>query len=149
MNFEGGNAGATSIHAKSHNADKAFVLQKPGNTPWANNMGQKLPQIVWYKFPQALKVGKFAFASRIDCCLKQSPRSFEFVGSNDCKHWKSLLSINTQFTKKAQEKVWTIPKDNRQTFSCFGIRVTKVSSGPFAAIQNFKMWMEGKRRKDF
>ena len=37
---------------------------------------------------------------------------------------------------------WTLTKQSRQMFSCYGIRVNKVTRGPFAAIQNLKMWRE-------
>ena len=142
MPFKGGRADATSIHAASHAAADAFIPQAPGKYPWANNAKSKFPVSVWYKFPVYVKVARVKFSSRRDCCLNQSPTRFQVIGSNDCKTWKAVATFTAKFTKPNEEKSFTIPKSRRRTLSCWGIKVYKVTSGPYAAIQNMKIWRE-------
>jgi len=145
IDYEGGNAGATSSLG-GHGPSQAFELNlwKGAYLPWANLNTAKMPQTVWYDFPTKATVAKFAFSSRSDCCLEQSPLEFQFVGSDDCANWKVIESYKTQFTKMSQEKSWTIPMESTNPYKCFGIKVLKVKSGAFAAIQHLKLWTEEK-----
>ena len=140
--LKGGNAGATSSLA-NHDASQAFVGNHKWQgrfLPWANLNTAKMPQTVWYQFPKAIQVARFAFSSRSVAGLEQAPTEFEFVGSNDCKNWNVIQTYKTQFTKLDQEKSWTIPSEARGYFKCYGIKVIKVKSGVYASLQLFKMW---------
>ena len=134
--LKGGNAGATSS-LKTHPPIQAFNDAK---IPWANLNTAKMPQTVWYQFPEAIQVARFAFSSRGGCCLDQAPLEFEFVASNDCKNWIVIQGFKTQFTKLKQEKSWMIPAESRGIFKCYGIKVKKVKSGVYTSIAHFKMW---------
>ena len=141
ISFKDGSAGASSSLA-GHSPNQAFELGlwKSLYHPWANLNTAKFPHTVWYKFPKAIEVGKFEFSSRGRCCLEQAPLEFQFVGSNDCKTWTTIQSYQTKFTKLNEVKSWTIPASSRRVFQCYGIKVTKVSSGVYASIKHFKMW---------
>ena len=142
--LKGGKAGASSS-LKNHGPQQAFKGGvKSGGVflPWTNLNTFKFPHSVWYHFPELIKVGKFSFSSRKKSGLEQSPLEFQFIGSNDCKTWSSIQSYKTKFTKLDQVKTWTIPVKSRKTFRCYGIKVTKVTKGIYAAIKHFKMWRE-------
>ena len=120
----------------------AFSPQTKGKHPWANKKSNKFPVVVWSKLPGKVTIAKFSFASRSDGYTFQSPTVFELVGSEDCERWKVIDKFSTKFTKKNEVKTWYIPKNKRKSFSCIGIKVHKVTKGPYAAIQNLKMWKE-------
>merc|ERR1719431_41219 len=135
--LSGGTPGASSIHASDFSALNAF---KSSGEPWANRGSAKFPHTVWYNFPKAIKVAKFQFSSRVDCCVHQSITEFQLVGSNDCTSWTVIQSYNTQFNSLGQKKSWTIPDALRKSFNCYGVRVTKVASGSWAAINNLEFY---------
>ena len=122
--YKGGNAGATTSLG-GHGASQAFELGlwKGDYLPWANLNTAKLPQTVWYQFPQAIKVAKFAFSSRDSCCMEQAPLEFQFVASNDGKNWKVLQTLKTKFTKNKEEKSWIIPANVRALYQFYGIPI--------------------------
>jgi len=144
INWNKGTSGATSIYSSTHSSLMAFVKQIRGSAPWSNAANVKLPVIVWSKLQMNVKVARLSFASRIDrCCwLHQSPTDFELVGSNDCQSWVSIAQYHTKWSRGNQVQTWDVPKDKRKSFSCIGIRVNRVHSGPHAAIQGLRMWAE-------
>ena len=142
VSFECGSAGATSVYDPNHTPDHAFEMNtlKLPYSPWANRAADKLPQTVWYKFPKALTIAKFGFSSRDRCCLDQSPLEFQFVGSNDCKNWRVIQTLETKFTTLGEAKQWVIPSNLRATFYCFGIKTLKTTHKIHSAIKHMKMW---------
>jgi len=144
VDYAGGAAGASSFLA-GHTPQQAFALSSMKGTeyPWANLNTAKFPHTVWYKFPRAIQVAKFGFSSRYRGWLEQAPQEFQFVGSDDCTHWKTIASYKTQFTKLREEKTWTIPPEARGMYHCYGVKVTKVKSGVYTSITRMKMWMQG------
>ena len=110
-------------------------------------MNVNLPQTVWHKFTKSIKVAKFSFSSRsVPNGLDQSPKEFEFVGSNDCQSWTVIgdSKYQTTFTGLNQEMVWEIPPKARKRYKCYGIKVYEVASGGnVVAIKKMKMWREG------
>merc|ERR1719383_1056463 len=144
VDYVGGAAGASSFLA-GHTPQQAFALASMKGTeyPWANLNTAKFPHTIWYKFPKAIQVAKFGFSSRYRGWLEQAPQEFQFVGSDDCTHWKTIASYKTQFTKLREEKTWTIPPEARGMYRCYGVKVTKVKSGVYTSITRMKMWMQG------
>ena len=137
-----GNPGATSILAtKLHPPSHAFALGIIGDyRPWANQASDPLPQTVWWQFYQSVIVVKFAFSSRDERLLEQSPRKFEFVASNDGTDWTVLQTYETEFTELSQEKEFLVPAEAQGPFIYYGIRTLEVTSGPQVAIKRLKMW---------
>ena len=107
-------------------------------------MNVNLPQTVWHKFTKSIKVAKFSFSSgSVQNGLDQSPKEFEFVGSNDCQSWAVIggTKYQTTFTGINQEMVWEIPPKARKRYKCYGIKVYEVASGGnVVAIKKMKMW---------
>jgi len=143
VSFSGGSAGASSSLG-GHAPAQAFELDAwKGKSiyPWANLNTESFPHTVWYNFPHAIEVAQFAFSSRDGpCCLEQSPTEFQLLGSNDCQAWNFIGVYRTKFTSFKQEKLWTIPVSLRKSYKCYGVKVTKVTSGVYAAIQHLKFY---------
>ncbi|CAL4067535.1 unnamed protein product, partial [Meganyctiphanes norvegica] len=87
---------------------------------------------IWWKFPLAMKVVKFSFASRDGkLTVSDGATKFEFWGSNhpDCSIkacWISLYEDNTgtPFTLDNTPKEHTL--NNDEAFICYGITVNEV-----------------------
>jgi len=145
VSFDGGSAGASSS-LRGHGPAQAFELDAwKGKSiyPWANLHTESFPHTVWYNFPHAIEVAQFAFSSRDDGApagVMQSPTEFQLLGSNDCQAWNFIGDYRTTFTSLKQEKLWTIPVERRRSYKCYGVKVTKVTSGPYAAIQHLKFY---------
>merc|ERR1712055_715302 len=93
--------------------------------------------------PDKVRVASLSFSSRSQSeNLDQSPTDFELVGSDNCEDWTSISSFQTQFTKVSEVQSWDVAVDERKAFRCVGIKVNKVGSGRFAAIQGLKMYAE-------
>jgi len=142
VSFSGGSAGASSSLG-GHAPAQAFELDAwKGKSiyPWANLNTESFPHTVWYNFPHAIEVAQFAFSSRDDMHLQQSPTEFQLLGSNDCQAWTFIEVYRTKFTSLKQEKLWTVPVERRRSYKCYGIKVTQVTSGVYAAIQHLKFY---------
>ena len=73
--------------------------------------------------------------------MKNNPIDFDLVGSNDCKSWSALKEVKMEdWSGNDVEKSWTLSEDNQKAFSCYGIRVNKISGNNCAGIQNIRMW---------
>ena len=142
ISFNGGEAGASSQHASDHGPDNAFQLGiwSGDYYPWANLGAADFPHTVWYRFPKPVEVGKFSFSSRDDHMVEQSPRKFDFVGSDDCETWTAIQSYETEFTKLSETKEWTIPAGSRISFRCYGVRVAESGDTTHVAIKHMQMW---------
>jgi len=146
IDWEQGRPGASSQYDSHNNINRAF---QSASHPWANAKSDKFPVMVWNRFPDkwlesGLRVASFSFSSKRKDWkrLEQSPTDFELVGSDHCKDWTSISSFQPKFTKAYEVKSWDVAVDERKAFRCIGIKINKVGSGPFAAIQNLKMYAE-------
>ena len=122
----------------------AIYFLRRHNTPypWANEATDRVP-IVWNRLPVRVKVAYLSFSSRNeDGSLQQSPTEFELVGSDDCSSWRSISRYQTKFSQLNQVLSWEVPLDERQMFSCIGIKVNEVSWGAHAAIHSLRMWKQ-------
>jgi len=144
IDWEQGSAGASSQYDSDHNANRAFQSAQSVHTaPWANAESDKFPVMVWNRLPDKVRVASLSFSSRSQSKnLDQSPTDFELVGSDNCDDWTSISSFQTQFTKVSEVQSWDVAVDERKAFRCVGIKVNKVGSGRFAAIQGLKMYAE-------
>ena len=144
IDWEQGSAGASSEYDSTHNANRAFVAATSENdAPWANAESEKFPVMVWNRLPDKVRVASLSFSSRMKSeWVVQSPTDFELVGSDNCDDWTSISSFQTQFTKVSEVQSWDVAVDERKAFRCVGIKVNKVGSGSFAAIQGLKMYAE-------
>ena len=144
IDWEQGSAGASSEYDSTHNANRAFVAATSENdAPWANAESEKFPVMVWNRLPDKVRVASLSFSSRSQSKnLDQSPTDFELVGSDNCDDWTSISSFQTEFTKASEVQSWDVAVDERKAFRCVGIKVNKVGSGSFAAIQGLKMYAE-------
>ena len=99
------------------------------------------PQTVYYKFRQSITVARFSFRSHREKSNGNNPTAFDFIGSNDCKSWTTILSADgVTWNSNDELKTWEIKKPDQLRFKCFGIRVRVVDSLSFAYIQDIKMW---------
>ena len=144
IDWEQGSAGASSEYDSTHNANRAFVAATSENdAPWANAKSEKFPVMVWNRLPDKVRVASLSFSSRMKSkWVEQSPTDFELVGSDNCVDWTSISSFQTEFTKASEVQSWDVAVDERKAFRCVGIKVNKVGSGSFAAIQGLKMYAE-------
>ena len=144
IDWEQGSAGASSQYDSDHNANQAFQSAQSVHTaPWANAESDKFPVMVWNRLPDKVRVASLSFSSRSQSKnLDQSPTDFELVGSDNCDDWTSISSFQTEFTKASEVQSWDVAVDERKAFRCVGIKVNKVGSGRFAAIQGLKMYAE-------
>jgi len=126
--------------------------------PWIPN--DAFPQTVFFLFPDAINVTKFSFRSRAEDFIKypqyadyikQSPTDFDFVASNDCLTWTTIIEKRgVTWTTFDERQEWVIPREKRSPFVCYGITVLQDGySGrqqePDAnqargAIQDVNMW---------
>jgi len=156
VKFEGGHPGATST-MKLWNQDwspgRAFQRQSPDveadsrhvdSRPW---LSDKVPATVYYNFPHPITVAKFSFRNRREKAHSaNNPKDFNFVGSDDCKSWTMIRGVSAVDwgIKQDEEKIWTIDQIDRKKFKCFGIQVLSISGKKSVAIQDLKMWKDGK-----
>jgi len=164
VSFEHGTAGATSIFEDAAKdpakfrpalAFKSQIFKSPSEAdrtyPWIS-VGQ-FPQTVYFRFPDPLTITKFSFRSRAEDSTKYpryinlvefSPTKFDFVGSDDCSEWETIMEARgVTWSTFDQEKLWIIPKEKQKSFACFGIRIVENggnSFGTHGAIQGMKMW---------
>ena len=86
---------------------------------------------------------KFGFRNRRENSADgNDPIAFDFVGSDDCKTWETLFSVDgVTWSGRDESKTWDIKEKNQRTaFKCFGIRVRAVNTYKDACIQDLKMW---------
>ena len=101
---------------------------------------------VWFKFTDPVILTEIGFSTRQKKkWLGQAPKKFDVVGSNDCKDWSILLSIDdAEFTRANEAKAWIIPCGMRGIYACYGIETftTKGNKGNegHVAIRNALMW---------
>ena len=161
VSFERGTAGATSIFKDNVAkfgpawAFKRQIFKSKSEAdrtyPWIS-VGQ-FPQTVYFRFPDPLTITKFSFRSRAEDSTKYpyykwyvefSPTKFDFVGSDDCSEWETIMEARgVTWSTFDQEKLWIIPKEKQKSFACFGIRIVENggnSFGTHGAIQGMKMW---------
>ena len=80
--------------------------------------------------------------------MANNPLDFDLVGCNDydsdcksCNNWSALKEVtNEEWSGNDVEKSWTVSEDNRKAFSCYGIRVNRISGNWHACLQNIRMW---------
>jgi len=123
-----GTAGASSHWSSSYVAENAF---KGSNSKrWAST--STLPAKLWYNFTSPVKVVMISFKPPFeseDYYLKEVPKTFKLIASNDCTNWHVLLTVkNSAFTTASQVKSWKIPCDQQKSYKCYGIEGT-VNSG--------------------
>ena len=77
--------------------------------------------------------------------------AFDFVGSNSClspvysklyNAWENLMEVrNLEWISQNEQKIFELSPNKIKPFTCFGLRLRKVSGKNFVAgIQDFKMW---------
>jgi len=125
-----GTAGASSHDGSSYVAENAF---KGSNSKrWASS--STLPAKLWYNFTSPVKVVMISFKPPFESgyegyFLKEVPKTFKLIASNDCTNWHVLLTVkNSAFTTASQVKSWKIPCDQQKSYKCYGIEGT-VNSG--------------------
>jgi len=125
-----GTAGASSNYGSSYVAENAF---KGSNSKrWASS--STLPAKLWYNFTSPVKVVMISFKPPFESgyegyFLKEVPKTFKLIASNDCTNWHVLLTVkNSAFTTASQVKSWKIPCDQQKSYKCYGIEGT-VNSG--------------------
>jgi len=125
-----GTAGASSNYGSSYVAENAF---KGSNSKrWAST--STLPAKLWYNFTSPVKVVMISFKPPFESgyegyFLKEVPKTFKLIASNDCTNWHVLLTVkNSAFTTSSQVKSWKIPCDQQKSYKCYGIEGT-VNSG--------------------
>ena len=128
-----------------------FVNKNDSSYPWVSAKGGAFPQKVYVLLPFAVTVSSFSFRSRAEkispdnplafAMPKFSPTKFDFIGSDDCQKWTTLMHVtDVQWTGVDQEKSWEIPDKQRVSFKCFGFRVLDNIFTEQAAIQDAKLW---------
>ena len=158
VSFERGTAGATSIYRDNvAEFGPAWAFKKQifksrseadRTYPWIC-VGQ-FPQTVYFRFPDPLTITKFSFRSRAEDSTKypmyknlveSSPTKFDFVGSDDCSAWKTIMEVrDVTWSTFDQQKLWSIPKEKQKSFACFGIRIVENGGNSPGAVQGMKMW---------
>jgi len=150
--FEGGSAGATSIHRAPWTPDKAFSRGHSHAWHNANEAADRVfPDIVWYEFPagKSFVPGRVSFRGRQDCCLNQTPTVWQFVGSNDesCGkygNWSILCGDNSNaaYPNKFWTKYCDVDDKITTAFRCLGIMVlnTHEDKNGAASLRDVRMW---------
>ena len=160
LTLKGGKPGATSVFKDDldkFGSQQAFKRQwfqsrdeDQRSFPWISAEG--LPQTVHIHLPKAVAVAGFSFRSRAEPIINGiyskgfilgfSPTKFDFVGSDDCQSWTTILSVsNVQWTTYDEEQLWEISSGNQEYFKCYGFRVHTTLNKPQAAIQDAKLWI--------
>merc|ERR1711962_1573711 len=155
VSFDHGTAGATKS-LNGYEPEGAFRQEIPSTLyqlPWIS--AKKLPQTVYYRFPNPLTITKFSFRSRADGAgsheekriIAYSPTEFDFVGSDDCDGWETIMEVrDARWTELNEEQRWNIPEEKQKLFACFGITIldngNKLDNGKgsYGAIQGMRMW---------
>ena len=109
---------------------------------------------VWYEFKLPVKYPiKLSFEPRPVTSQQQTPKQFQFVGTNDkdCSKTSQWSVICDGFyaeepetgeirgCEAQKEKVMDSLRRHRE-FRCLGIKILAVHWGQFAAMRNVKMW---------
>ena len=105
------------------------------------NISTNGPQTVYYNFRQTVVIAKFSFRNRREKINGHNPTAFDFIGSNDCKSWTTILAVDgVTWSGNDELKTWDIKEPDQLPFTCFGIRVRAIDLHSLACIQDFKMW---------
>ena len=108
---------------------------------------------VWYEFKIPVKYPiKLAFGPRAGHAKPQTPKSFQFVGSNDqncsktstwsvvCEGFYADLAKNGEIRGCEAEREEVLSSRLRHhEYRCLGIKILAVHSGPVAALRKMKM----------
>ena len=111
---------------------------------WASKGSESTPMI-WYQFEEAHSLAKIGFSSRGGGFKGQTPAHFRVIGSSmreGCANWSTLLEVKQAgFTKNDEFKSWLIPMENREPFSCIGLKIlSTINMEKVAALKNVTMW---------
>jgi len=120
----------------------AFKKQTNASWPCMGMPAGKFPQRFYYEFDKPEIIAKFGFRNRMEPGRKENnPIDFEFVASDNCLVWESLVSVSgVLWAKEDEEKMWEVEKLKRKKYKCYGISVTRISGKNYAAIQDLKFW---------
>ena len=103
-----------------------------------SNAKNKWPASVWMRFDRPHLLEKIGFRNKE---IYNTPKTVEVIGSNDCKSWKTLLSVeDSGFTKGNEFRSWTIPAENRSKFSCFGLMWPIKQVSQCVSVRQILMW---------
>jgi len=131
-----GTAGSSSVYAAGYLAKYAFMSSAKY---WCNAEDQ-FPAAVWMQFPSSHVLAKIGYLAKYD---EETPPRMEVIGSDDCSTWTILLNLeNIVNSRDDQFNEWSIPSQNRLSFSCFGLRWPAQKSGGngFLYISQITMW---------
>jgi len=133
-----GVAGASSVWDNDYRAEYAFANLRDGGDCWIAAPSPSLPQLLWFHFSAPHRLEKIGFGGRYN---KNGPKSFDVVGSNDCASWTKMLSVkNSGFDVDFEYKSWIIPKKNRRSFACIGLKIFSAISSSHLVVNNINMW---------
>ena len=133
-------------------AKNAFQRQTSSSYPAF--LGGGLPKTIWYNLRQPTVIGKFSFRNRRESGhTANNPLDFEFVGSTNCASWTVIQTFSgVVWSENDEEKVYDIENINLMKhygFSCYGIRIKKISGKSAPCIQDIKMWGKyGERKRE-
>jgi len=129
----------------------AFKKQTNASWPCMGMPAGKFPQRFYYEFDKPEIIAKFGFRNRMEPGRKENnPIDFEFVASDNCLVWESLVSVSgVLWAKEDEEKTWEVEKLKRKKYKCYGISVTRISGKNYAAIQDLKFWSAKVRPVDY
>ena len=139
MDFRGRSDASSHYSRGEFPARRAFMNGE--DLFWVSGAHQS-PVFIWHRFHGIHLVAKFGFSSRLfPQHFTQSPKSFHFVGSTDCRDWTTILRVeNAGFTEENQSKTWIIPRPDRKAFRCFGLKLISTISSKYMGLMKISMW---------
>ena len=157
--FEDGTPGGSSYYNDKARPAAAFSQEKK-HQYWLSGetKGQSdpLPFFVWYKFKSPIgNPIKMSFKPRpenLNNAKKQTPKSFQFIGSNDnnctgSSDWSVLCDgfyddpvESVEEVRGCQVQKGVALSDHHVMYRCLGIKILALHSGTAASLCNLMMW---------
>ena len=141
-----GTAGSTYEGDDEHLAKYAF--ENTESKYWQGS--STYPQYIWFRFHTPRVLAGIEITPYRNAF---GPELFQVVGSNDCWSWRTMLGVaDSGFPNDLQpgvSKYWDIPRANRLSFYCIGLKIFTIPFGRNRSpeLKNIVMWEDAELKE--
>ena len=147
--FTDGTPGASSFFNDNAHPRYAFSPNDK-HRYWLTGQSQPLPFFMWYQFKTPVRDAfKMSFEPRPDnlkLAKRQTPKSFQFIGSNDipCSEssdWSVICSaLYSESVESTEEVRGCQAPVHHSKYRCLGIKILAIHSHKDASLSHMMMW---------